>query len=379
MREAHQTAKPVLSGYPLHELRELLSPLPSFRARQVFASIARGALSFKDMTALSLALREELETRFALYSSAVTAVLTDPDGTVKLQIALRDGLKIEAAILTDGGGRKTACLSTQAGCPMGCVFCKTGALGFSRNLDAGEMAEQFLHIRFMFPETANVVFMGMGEPLLNLGEIRRALAVLTDREGLGMSPRRFTLSTSGAGAGIRELADGGPGLRLAVSLTTADEALRKRLMPRANPLPALKEDLRYYQKKHPRRITLEAALLGGVNTRPEDAEALAAFAKGLNVAVNLIPWNPVEGLCFEGRPIREPGGREIARFTAQLETRGLKVTRRYRKGRGISGACGQLGSLQPHKLLEHLHDPGKNRLEDPDEGAQDAAEDVDPL
>jgi 23S rRNA (adenine2503-C2)-methyltransferase len=339
-------AKPVLSGYPLHELTELLAPLPPFRAKQVFAALARGASSFEGISTLPQALREEFAARFTLCSSAVSANFTDPDGTVKLQITLRDGLKIEAAVLADGRGRRTACLSTQAGCPMGCVFCKTGALGFSRDLDSGEMVEQFFHIRFMFPETSHVVFMGMGEPLLNLGELRRTLGVLTAPEGLGISPRRFTLSTGGLGAGIRDLADHGPQLRLAVSLTTADEALRKRLMPRSSPLPALKEALRYYQKKHPRRITLEAVLLGGLNTRREDAETLGSFAQGLNVVVNLIPWNPVEGMVFEGRPLREPGGRELAQFTARLEERGLKVTRRYRKGRGISGACGQLGVIQ---------------------------------
>jgi 23S rRNA (adenine2503-C2)-methyltransferase len=281
----------------------------------------------------------------------VETKLEDPDGTIKLRIRLWDGAAIEAVVLTDGEGRQTACLSTQAGCPIGCVFCKTGALGFLRNLEASEITEQFYHLRDLCPGIANIVVMGMGEPLLNLGELRKALETLTDPEGLGLSKRRVTVSTSGIISGIRELAEKGPGVRLAVSLTTADEHLRRRLMPIAasNPLPALKDALVFYQRKQGRRITLEAALLGGVNTRDEDIAALAAFARGLNAVVNLIPWNPVEGLSFAGKALREPAGEEVARFGRGLEARGIKVTRRFRKGRLVAGACGQLGenSAQP--------------------------------
>jgi 23S rRNA (adenine2503-C2)-methyltransferase len=297
------------------------------------------------MTNLSLDLRNELDSRFTLYGSRIAARLDDPDGTVKLQIALADGARIEAVILHDGHGRRTACLSTQAGCPAGCVFCKTGTLGFLRNLDSAEIVEQFLHIRSIYPAIANIVVMGMGEPLLNLPELRRALLVLSDRDGLGLSMRRITVSTCGMVEGIRDLADQGPPVRLAVSLTTADPSLREDLMPisRGNPLPALKEALLYHQRKQGRRITVEAVLLGGINTRREDAEALAAFAAGLDVVVNLIPWNPVEGMEFRGLPLREPSPGEPERFRDQLAGKGLKVTRRFRKGLGISGACGQLG------------------------------------
>jgi 23S rRNA (adenine2503-C2)-methyltransferase len=187
----------------------------------------------------------------------------------------------------------------------------------------------------------------MGEPLLNLGELRRALAFLSDERGLNFSKRRITVSTCGIVPGIRELAEKGPDVRLALSLTTADPALRERLMPISgnHPLPRVKEALAYYQKERGRRITLEAVLLSGLNTRREDASALAAFARGLDAVVNLIPWNPVEGLTFEGRPLKEPGEREVREFTRALEEKGLKVTRRRRKGRGVGGACGQLGHL----------------------------------
>jgi 23S rRNA (adenine2503-C2)-methyltransferase len=240
---------------------------------------------------------------------------------------------------------------------MACVFCKTGSLGFLRNLDAGEMVEQFLHIRSAATpsgerpnpseglEISNIVIMGMGEPLLNLTELRRALGILTDPRGLALSKRRITVSTSGVIQGILDLAGHGPDVRLALSLTTADEELRKRLMPvtLTNPLPRLKEALSYYQKKTGQRITLELVLLRGLNTRPRDADALANFAAGLDAAINLIPWNPVEGVEFEGRPLERPTAREIAGFSEALTRRKLRVTRRLEKGLEISGACGQLG------------------------------------
>ncbi len=340
--------KTVLSGLPLETLTELLSPLPAFRAKQVFKWISRGARSFDVMTDLSEDLRRDLAARFELRSTVVSSTLEDKDGTVKLQITLRDGAKIEAVLLVDGEDRKTACLSSQAGCPMACAFCKTGTLGLLRNLTSAEIVEQYLHLLEIAPDLSHIVVMGMGEPLLNLEALRTAVAVLTDENGLGLSKRRITLSTSGLVEGIRELADRGPETRLALSLTTADNELRSRLMPinKTNPLDRLKEELVYYQKRYKKRITLEAVLLRGLNTRLEDAKALKNFAQGLETIVNLIPWNPVEGLSLEGEALREPTEAEVERFALELERRGLTVTRRFRKGRGVAGACGQLGSTE---------------------------------
>ncbi|MDR3145666.1 MAG: 23S rRNA (adenine(2503)-C(2))-methyltransferase RlmN [Treponema sp.] len=342
-------AKIPLAGVPPEGLPELLGSLPPFRSAQISKWISRGLSSFSGMTDLPESLREELEKRFTLRSGTVSARLEDGDGTVKLRISLSDGLRIEAVLLTDGEGRKTACLSTQAGCPAGCVFCKTGSLGFGRNLTAAEIVEQFLRLRETEGDIANIVVMGMGEPLLNLAEVRRALGIFTNPKSFALSARRITLSTCGVIDGIRELTEGGPGVRLALSLTTGDEKLREELMPigRSNPLPLLKEALRSHQRKWGQRITLEAVLLGGVNTRDADAEAIAAFAEGLDAAVNLIPWNPVEGMRFRGTALREPTGRELRDFSAGLERRGIKVTRRFRRGRSISGACGQLGLAEP--------------------------------
>jgi 23S rRNA (adenine2503-C2)-methyltransferase len=372
------TARITVSGLPLEELSSLLRPLPPFRARQIFKWISRGVSSFAAMSDLGGELREELESRFVLRSSRVTAELTDSDGTVKLQIELCDGEQIEAVLLSGREGRRTACLSTQAGCPAGCVFCKTGSLGFSRNLSSGEIIEQFFYLNSRFA-VSNIVIMGMGEPLLNLEELRRALDVLFDPRGLGISPRRVTLSTSGLVKGIRDLADKGPPLRLALSLTSAREELRNRLMPigRGNPLPLLKDALRYYQQKTGRRVTLETVLLGGLNTGREEAAALAAFASGIGAIVNLIPWNPVEGLGFEGRPLREPSPAELRSFTAELESRGLKFSFRYRRGRNIAGACGQLGRLRPCQQFEKPEVSAYSRGSSPQEPGEQGLKDAD--
>jgi 23S rRNA (adenine2503-C2)-methyltransferase len=306
-----------------------------------------------------LALRGALDAKLPLRSGTVLQALRSGDGTVKIQIRLFDGHTIEAVLLRDGKGRRTACLSTQAGCALGCVFCRTGSLGCARNLSAAEIIEEFWRVNEAVdadgcvggPERAahkidNIVFMGMGEPFLNMPALRGAVELLSCADGIGMSKRRITVSTSGVIAGIRALADEGPDVRLALSLTTADEGLRQRLMPasRAYRLAALKDALSYYQEKRKARITLEAVLLGGVNTRREGALALRDFARGLDVLVNLIPWNRAEGLCFEGRPLVEPSAQEVARFASALY--GLKVQQRREKGRDIGGACGQLGQIK---------------------------------
>jgi 23S rRNA (adenine2503-C2)-methyltransferase len=337
--------KPSLAGLLPEGISAFLKGLPSYRADQIYQWICGGASSFDQMLNLPLSMRKDLAEQYRLYSGTTSAELDAPDGTVKLQITLEDENKIEAVILTDGGDRRTACLSTQAGCPAGCVFCKTGSLGFKRNLTAREIAEEFLFLRQKAPDISHIVIMGMGEPLLNLDELRKALVFICDEKGLNISKRRITLSTSGIAAGIHDLADKGPNIRLAVSLTTAREDLRELLMPvtRSNPLPALRESLVYYQKQTRNRVTLEAVLLGSVNTTAADADAMAEFAGGLDVIVNLIPWNPVEGLLFDGRPFRPPSAKETVSFAGMLEKRGLKVTRRYEKGREVSGACGQLG------------------------------------
>ena len=344
--------KIALTGLLASEITEQTGISPAFRGRQIFEWIGKGALSFDEMTNLPAPLRAELSEKATLRSTSVSKVLTDSDGTIKLQIALSDGLAVETVLLTDREGRKTACVSCQVGCAMNCAFCQTGHLGFARNLTPAEIVEQFLHLEKHSGALDNIVFMGMGEPMMNLPSVRKAIAVLTDKNGRGISARRITLSTSGVIKGIYDLADNGPLIRLAVSLTTADEALREKLMPvqKGNPLGDLRKAIDYYAKKTGRRVTLEAALLHDTNTSDESARNMISFAHGIDVNINLIPWNPVDTLEFE-----EPTAAECRHFVGKLEKAGLNVTLRTRRGREIGGACGQLGKTLADSIQSIMH------------------------
>ena len=332
-----------MAGLLPEEICQNLNVSPAFRGKQIFKWISLGAESFDEMTNLPKDLRSSLEEKAVLRSSSVNQLLRDKDGSVKLQIKTRDGLLIETVLLIDIEGRKTACVSCQAGCAMACAFCQTGHLGFARNLTAAEIVEQFLFLEKECGELQNIVFMGMGEPMLNLESIRKAIAVLTNKEGRALGTKRITLSTCGIIKGIYDLADNGPKIRLALSLTTADPDLRAALMPvaKTNPLPEVRKAIDYYAKKSGRRVTLEAALLAGQNTGPESARRMIEFARGIDVNINLIPWNPIEALPFE-----EPSREECDAFVRSLEAAGLNVTLRRRRGAGIKGACGQLGSTK---------------------------------
>lgn len=334
--------KIILSGMNPEEITCTLELKQGFRGKQIFKWIASGAENFEQMSNLSLELRQTLSEKAEIYSSKICEVLKDPDGTIKLRIELFDGNIVETVLLTDKEGRKTACVSCQAGCAMKCAFCMTGTLGLSRNLEANEIIEQFLFLEKTAGKLDNIVFMGMGEPMQNLSGIRKSVEILCHKDGRALSSKRITLSTCGIVKGIYDLADNGPALRLAVSLTTANEDLRKELMPVAksseNSLEKLKEAIRYYAQKTGKRVTLEAALLSGKNTDEKSADNMIDFAKGMDVNINLIPWNPVKTL-----PFSEPTKQEINYFVNRLERADLNVTLRTRRGRKIGGACGQLG------------------------------------
>lgn len=333
-----------IAGFNCTELIEILGLEQKYRAKQIFKWIADGATSFDEMTNLPELMRKNLAKKAVIRSSKITQKLVDPDGTVKLQLTLSDGSCIETVLLLDGKGRKTACVSCQVGCAMGCAFCKTGTLGFSRNLTANEIVEQFLYLEDECEKLDNIVFMGMGEPMLNLSAIRKSIELLTSPEGRNLSPRRITLSTCGVIKGIYDLADNGPKIRLAVSLTTANPKLREKLMPisKNNPLPELKKAISYFIEKTGKRCTLEAALIGKTNTDKDSANQLINFAKNMDVHINLITWNPIKEL-----PLEEPSKNECNKFYKILENAGLKVTIRTRKGEKIGGACGQLGKVNP--------------------------------
>ena len=329
-----------LAGLLPEEITEQLGLSQKFRGEQIFQWIGKGVTSFDQMTNLSLDLRTKLEETSVIRSSRISKILKDPDGTIKLQIELHDKKAVETVLLIDKENRKTACVSCQVGCAMKCAFCQTGQLGLARNLTAAEIVEQFLFLEQEAGPLNNIVFMGMGEPLMNLSAIRKSVDVLTHKKGRNLSSRRITLSTSGVIKGIYDLADNGPLLRLAVSLTTADEDLRTELMPVniKNPLPELKQAIKYYSEKTGKRVTLEAALLSEKNTGVESAKKMIEFAKDVDVNINLIPWNPIETL-----PFKEPSASEAKNFISILERANINVTLRTRRGRKIGGACGQLG------------------------------------
>ena len=354
-----------LAGRSLTDLEKILSPLERFRVLQIYRWIVQGADNFDKMTDLPALLRNELKERFSLFSGSVVSC-HDDNSAKKIAVELVDGKKIESVLLNDGKNRLTACLSTQVGCPIGCIFCKTGSLGFYRNLESFEIAEQFLFLRSFVEKTEkspgkdehiidNIVIMGMGEPLLNLPELRKAIAVFGDPQGMNFSKRRITISTCGIVDGLFDIANNGPYIRLALSLATADEQLRGLLIPasKSNPLEKIKEALILFQRNGGGRVTLEIPLLGGVNTREKDTLSIKKFSSGLDCIINIIPWNPVSGLFLEGKPLIEPEKNETLDYKRKLENYGLKVTMRLHKGRSVMGACGQLGEIPPKNLLEN--------------------------
>lgn len=324
------------------EINSLLHLPKKYQGKQIFKWIQSGTLDFEDMTNLSKPLRSSLAGQ-AYISSQIEDALLDSDGTVKLKMRLKDNYFIESVLLTDKNGRKTACLSTQVGCGMGCAFCRTGKMGLKRNLKDYEIVEQFLFLTRKYGRInggiRNIVFMGMGEPLENLINVKKAIDIFHHADGSGIGFRKITVSTCGIIPQIYELADSGPPVRLALSLITADPYLRSRLMPVSltYPLSDVKKALLYYQEKTGKRITLEIVLLKGVNDREEDIEFLLKFIRLLKVLVNIIPWNPAEDIAFG-----EPSAEKVIWFKERLLKAGIPVIERFRRGRGINGACGQL-------------------------------------
>ena len=323
------------------DLMDKLGLEKPFQARIVKQFLLKGASSFSEMTSLPKAERERLDSKFhSTFSSHVTAKSEAPSA-VKLAIKLHDGAVIECVRLSDGKDRHTACLSSQVGCAMGCAFCKTGTMGLVRNLSAGEIVEQFMHLQALGSRISHIVFMGMGEALSNFTPVMDAIEELHREDGLNISYRKMTISTCGFVPGIRKLSELSIPVRLAVSLVDAEDDVRSKLMRinRTYPLSVLKAELQRFQHRSDKRLTLEYCLLSGINTTNESAEALSAFTRGLDAVVNLIPWNPVEGLDF-----KTPSRRETDSFCKELRRLGVNYTLRMEKGSSIGGACGQLAS-----------------------------------
>ncbi|MGQ0637215.1 MAG: 23S rRNA (adenine(2503)-C(2))-methyltransferase RlmN [Planctomycetaceae bacterium] len=296
---------------------------------------------FDAMTDLPASLRMRLGDSFEIFSSRTIAHQKSQDGTEKLLLELRDGERVECVLMREDD-RRTICISTQVGCGMGCVFCASGLAGLTRSLSAGEILEQVLRLdRLLHPleRITNIVVMGMGEPLANLANLLKALASLEDKGGLGLSPRRITISTVGLPEKIRELARVDKPYNLAVSLHAPNDALRNELVP-VNAhigIDAILAAADEYFDLTGRRVTYEYVVLAGRNDAPELAEELAGRLRGRNAHVNLIPMNAVADL-----PFHDPAPTLLQRFVETLEHGGITVTVRKRKGADIDAACGQL-------------------------------------
>ena len=316
---------------------------PALRVKQVRRWVLAGrAESFDQMSDLPRELRAALANHFTPLGTHVERHLVAADETHKLVVRLADDRMIECVLIQEAP-RRTACISTQVGCGMGCVFCASGLNGVVRNLTAGEILEQLVRLRNLTPgpdgRLSNVVVMGMGEPLANLDNLIEVLEVAGHKDGLGIGARHITISTVGLPAKIRRLADLGKQYHLAVSLHAPNDELRNRIVP-TNAKTGLADIMAaadYFYEKTGRQVTYEYVLLGGLNDGPVEARQLANLLRGRQAHVNLIPFNDVPGLAY-----RRPSPDAQQTFVDALRRGGVSVKVRKRKGADIDAACGQL-------------------------------------
>lgn len=336
--------KPNVKDLSLKEFAEHLARRnePLYRARQIWQWLfQKRATAFAEMTNLSAPLRRDLDEEFSLSRLAIVRKQTSTDGTVKFLFGLADGFNIESVLIPETK-RLTLCISTQAGCGFGCAFCATATMGLKRNLRASEIVDQVLEVgRTLAPDRriTHIVLMGMGEPLANYAQTVKALEVMTDTSwGIGISPRRITLSTVGLVPQIRKLIEETK-VNLAISLHAPSDELRGQLMPvnRKYPLQQLIDCCRSLPIPRRKRITFEYVLLKGFNDSAEDAEHLSRLLEGIRCKVNVIPFNP-----YPGSPFLRPTQAEIEQFQAVLHARGVQVNVRTPRGDDIQAACGQL-------------------------------------
>jgi 23S rRNA (adenine2503-C2)-methyltransferase len=361
-------------GLELTEIRELLGDSqPSFRARQIYEAIySRRAADFSSISVLPAALRDELSRRYAVGLPQIGQRYDSVDGTRRYLLSLEDGRSVETVLMPEEG-RDTLCISTQVGCPVNCHFCLTALMGLERNLTAGEIVGQVIAVardsrlpaavgRVPDPPTGkgpgrsetcptsrgrlNIVMMGMGEPLLNLESVLKATRLLTDPAGLGLSPRRITLSTSGIVPKIAEMGRAEVRPKLAVSLNASTEEMRQQLMPitRKYHLKDLLEACRAYPLRPWEKLTFEYVLLGGVNDTEADARRVVKLLANLNTKVNLIALNPGPGIPYE-----TPAPDRVLAFQAIIR-RSLPCFIRKPRGRDIFAACGQLKRMEAEAI-----------------------------
>lgn len=324
------------------ELTELCLGLSekAYRGRQLAAWLfRRGVDDFEQMTDIAKRARQKLAEIACIHQPQALEVVED-ESARKILWELADGQNVESVLIRERD-HLTLCLSSHVGCALGCRFCRTGTLGLGRNLSQGEILGQIIGVRKMLQEgeqLTNLVFMGMGEPLLNRENVMRSLEIITDSELMAMGKKHISLSTVGIVPELPLLARG-PEIGLTVSLSAPNDELRDQLMPvnRKYPLATLKKALAAWPLANGRRLTIAYVLLDGVNDRPEQAAALSRFLTGLKVKINLIPFNP-----WPGAPFRAPAEEAVERFRQVLLSKNHTVIVRWSKGRGLSAACGQL-------------------------------------
>ncbi len=318
----------------------------SFRAKQVHEWLwKKGISSFSEMRNVNAELIQKLDESFDIYKLSVEDVQQSSDGTIKSAFRLHDGNVVEG-VLIPSTKRMTACISSQVGCSLSCAFCATGKLGRIRNLTADEIYDQVVVVSqqcesIRKKHLSNIVYMGMGEPLLNYKETLRSIKMITSDEGLGMSPRRITVSTAGIAKMIRKLGDDKVKFNLALSLHAANDEKRSKIMEinKDNSLAELSDALKYFYDMTGSRITFEYILFKNFNDGLEDARELAEFSKVVPVKINLIEYNSVDGVNYE-----KADDEKIDAFSRFLEDRNMIVNIRRSRGKDIDAACGQLAN-----------------------------------
>ncbi|MEN8788196.1 MAG: 23S rRNA (adenine(2503)-C(2))-methyltransferase RlmN [Flavobacteriaceae bacterium] len=330
------------------ELREFFVSLgeKAYRGNQVYEWLwKKSAHSFEDMTNLSQDLRQILNRHFVINHIEVDQMQRSKDGTIKNAVRLHDGLVVES-VLIPTENRTTACVSSQVGCSLDCKFCATAQLKRMRNLNPDEIYDQVSALNkesqlYFNRPLSNIVFMGMGEPLMNYNNVVRAVEKISSQEGLGISPKRITVSTSGVPKMIRRMADEGLGVKLAVSLHSAIDSTRTSIMPfneKLN-LRELRSSLEYWFSKTKSRITYEYIVWEGINDEEKDIAALIRFCRFAPAKVNLIEYNPIDGGGF-----KQASPEAVQQYVRGLESAGITVTIRRSRGQDIDAACGQLAN-----------------------------------
>ncbi len=341
-------------NYTQDELKEFIKP--SFRVKQIYKWIYQNyADSYEQMHTIPKALRGQLEQNYSLMPLSIAKAEKSSDGSIKYLFALHDKKTIEAVLLPmkkeelDENGKRlhhtryTICVSSQVGCKIGCSFCLTAKGGFMRNLSAGEIVAQVLLIKKInnidAQRRVNIVYMGMGEPLDNLANVSKAVKIFSDIDGLSISPKRQTISTSGLSSQIKKLGSMDLGVLLAISLHAVDDNLREELMPinKAYNIRSIIDAVREFPIDLRKRVMFEYLVLGGVNDDLKSAKKLVTLLHGIKAKVNLIYFNP-----HEGSPYSRPSIKSVESFKDYLNTHGITCTIRQSKGLDISAACGQL-------------------------------------